>query len=239
MLLPAAIICTLAAADRQAAPRNGVPIVRDVRRAGARMLQSDAARHLIAGAAAGVVSNTAVAPLDILRLNLMVATTKTNVWQVASKIYANGGVFAFWQGNLADVMRTIPASACRFYSFAVYKAALPAYLALVHITAPAASSLLAGGFAGMTAMALLFPLETVRTQMATLAANGVSSGRVSMTAFTRGLIAQNGVKGLYRGLPASLICARGTLLHHSSVAMCQPAPRHLLTPRADATCSQR
>ena len=91
----------------------------------------------------------------------------------------------------------------------------------------------------MTAMALLFPLETVRTQMATLAANGVSSGRVSMTAFTRGLIAQNGVKGLYRGLPASLICARGTLLHHSSVAMCQPAPRHLLTPRADATCSQR
>ena len=60
----------------------------------------------------------------------------------------------------------------------------------------------------MTAMALLFPLETVRTQMATLAANGASGG-VSMTAFTRGLVAQNGVRGLYRGLPASLICARG------------------------------
>ena len=36
-----------------------------------RSLKSNAVRHLIAGACAGVVSNTAVAPLDILRLNLV------------------------------------------------------------------------------------------------------------------------------------------------------------------------
>lgn len=55
----------------------------------------------------------------------------------------------------------------------------------------------------MTAMALLFPLETVRTQMATQAA---LSG-VNVFTFTRGLVAQSGVRGLYRGLPASLLCA--------------------------------
>jgi len=166
-----------------------------------RLLRSDAARHLIAGATAGVVSNTIVAPLDIVRLNLMVSKQQTNALKVATKIVADGGFFALWQGNLADVIRTIPASAVRFYSFAVYKATLPAYLALACITAPAVTSVLAGGFAGMTAMALLFPLETVRTQMAT---NGALNG-ISMLAFTRGLVAQNGLHGLYRGLPASLI----------------------------------
>ena len=198
----ALLCCSLAAAAAATATAPPSPSSR-ARRAASRVLQSDASRHLIAGAAAGVVSNTAVAPLDILRLNLMVSPSRTSVWSVARRIYSTGGVCGFWQGNVADVMRTIPASAVRFWSFAVYKAALPAYLAAAHITAPAASSLLAGGFAGMTAMALLFPLETVRTRMATQACTGVS-----MVAFTRGLVAQGGVASLYRGLPTSLLCAR-------------------------------
>lgn len=148
------------------------------------------------------MSNTIVAPLDILRLNLMVSTQATSVVRVARDIYAQGGVPAFWRGNTADVLRTIPSSAVRFYSFAVYKAWLPSYLALAHITAPAVTSVLAGGFAGMTAMALLFPLETVRTQLATQ-----SQGGISMIAFSRGLLAKNGVRGMYRGLPTSLLCA--------------------------------
>ena len=181
------------------------PPIKSLQRKAQNVLKSNAARHLIAGAAAGVVSNTAVAPLDILRLNLMVSSQKNSVLQVARQIYSQGGVFAFWQGNLADVMRTIPASAVRFYSFAVYRAALPAYLALASITAPAVTSVLAGGFAGMTAMALLFPLETVRTQMTSGALNGLG-----IIGFTRGLVQTNGVRGLYRGLPTSLVCKRHT-----------------------------
>lgn len=158
------------------------------------VLKSDAARHLIAGAMAGVVSNTIVAPLDILRINLMVSKQTTNPLLVAKKLYAQGGILAFWQGNAADVMRTIPASAVRFYSFAVYKAQLP-------FSGTAGNSLFAGGLAGMTAMALLFPLETVRTQMATAGA----LGGTSVFAFARNIVAKQGATGLYRGLPASLI----------------------------------
>jgi len=164
-------------------------------------LRSNAARHLVAGAAAGAFSNTIVAPLDIVRINLMVSTQTTNVVAVARNIYAQGGMLEFWRGNTADVMRAIPSSAVRFYSFVVYKATLPRYLTLAHITSPAVTSVLAGSFAGMTAMALLFPLDTVRTQLAT------SQGGASMIAFTRGIVAKNGVQGLYRGLPTSLLCA--------------------------------
>ena len=188
------------------APQSARPLTpqRRLKRSAAKLLQSQASRHLLAGAAAGVVSNTIVAPLDILRLNLMVSKQRTNVMKVAAKIYADGGICGFWQGNVADVMRTIPASAVRFYSFSVFKSSLPTYLALVSITAPAVTSLLAGGFAGMTAMALLFPLETVRTQMATQTA----LQGVNVFAFTRTLVADSGVRGLYRGLPTSLCCAR-------------------------------
>ena len=168
-----------------------------------RVLRTEASRHLLAGAAAGVVSNTAVAPLDILRLNLMVSAQKTNVLNLAKRIYAQGGVLEFWRGNTADVLRTIPSSAVRFYSFAVYKARLPAALPAFGPAGPplALTSLLAGGFAGMTAMALLFPLETVRTQMATSSA----AGGQSLVGYTRGLLDSQGVAGLYRGLPASLV----------------------------------
>ena len=139
-------------------------------------MRSGAARHLIAGAAAGVVSNTVVAPLDILRLNLICSNTRTNALEVARSIYSQGGLRAFWRGNTADVLRTIPSSAVRFYSFAVYKAGLPALFQSAGVQAAnlAVVSLLAGGFAGMTAMALLFPLETVRTQMATQGATDLS-----------------------------------------------------------------
>ena len=200
-----------------------------------RLLHNDAARHLLAGAAAGVVSNTIVAPLDIMRLNLMVSAQQKSWGGVAREIFAEGGVRAFWRGNTADVIRTIPSSAVRFYSFAVYKE----NLADVPALAPALVSLLAGGFAGMTAMALLFPLETVRTQMA-MSGGVVTSpshertvplplllplsivrvhvsvcssallrriwqNGVTIMAFSRNLVATKGVGGLYQGLSTSLV----------------------------------
>ena len=194
----------LAAAGSTGAPSSPLlpnPL-RPLRRRTQRMLRSDAARHLIAGAAAGVVSNTIVAPLDIIRINLMVSPTRSTPLRVAKQIYAGGGLPAFWQGNLADVYRTIPASAVRFYSFAVYKLQLPQHLGAMGLNSgPAVVSLLAGGFAGMTAMALLFPLETVRTQMATASA----LKGVGILGFSKSLVAKEGVRGLYRGLPASLV----------------------------------
>ena len=172
------------------------------KRAGVPFLRSGAARHLIAGAAAGVVSNTVVAPLDILRLNLICSNTRTNALEVARSIYSQGGLRAFWRGNMADVLRTIPSSAVRFYSFAVYKAGLPALFQSAGVQAAnlAVVSLLAGGFAGMTAMALLFPLETVRTQMATQGATDLS-----VLSFANKLVQKGGVPALYRGMPMSLV----------------------------------
>ena len=97
--------------------RTGAQPLRCVRNT----LRSDALRHLLAGAAAGAVSNTIVAPLDILRINLMCAKDQTNALRVARRIFCEKGMLGFWQGNSADVLRTMPSSAIRFYTFALYK----------------------------------------------------------------------------------------------------------------------
>jgi len=160
--------------------------------------RASATRHLFSGAVAGAVSNTVVAPLDILRLNIIVSSERQNPVEVARGIFARGGVRAFWHGNSADVARTIPASAIRFYTFALYKTQLKAAMPDLP---PAAVSLAAGGLAGMTAMAACFPLETVRTRMATV---GAAQG-YTLLGYMRQVVVKEGVRALYRGLTPSLI----------------------------------
>lgn len=71
--------------------------------------------------------------------------------------------------------RAAPASAIRFYAFAAYKAKLTAAAVLpVALQSAASISLIAGGFAGMTAMLACFPLESVRTRMAQVRGRGSS-----------------------------------------------------------------
>ena len=137
------------------------------RRAWHKLLSSDARVHLLSGAIAATVSNTIVAPLDVIRLNIMVSETPLSALTVIKQVNAQNGLAGFWRGNSADVARAAPASAIRFYAFAAYKAKLTAATVLPAALQGAASiSLIAGGFAGMTAMMACFPLESVRTRMA-------------------------------------------------------------------------
>ena len=80
---------------------------------------------MVAGAVAGAISNTVVAPLDIVRIIMMNTKERISVAAVCSGLYAEGGVLAFWRGNTADVLRTMPASALRFFTFATSKRVLP------------------------------------------------------------------------------------------------------------------
>lgn len=166
-----------------------------VRKGCAAVLGSNAVRLLAAGALAGAISNTAVAPLDRMRINLMVRKDSIGIWELVKEIYQQGGVLGFWQGNTADVIRTVPSSAIRFFSFATYKSSLPG----LGVSSEALGSLLAGGFAGMTAMAACYPLETLRTRMA------VTVGSGSLTTFAKTIVRTEGVSSLYRGLMPSLI----------------------------------
>ena len=59
-----------------------------VRRAWYKLLSSDARVHLLSGAIAATVSNTIVAPLDVIRLNIMVSETPLSALTVIKQVRA-------------------------------------------------------------------------------------------------------------------------------------------------------
>ena len=134
-------------------------LVVPTKRAWNKLLASDARVHLLSGAVAAAVSNTIVAPLDVIRLNIMVSKTPLSAMSVVQTVLAQSGLAGFWRGNTADVARAVPASAIRFYSFAAYKANLP-MLVPAALASGASISLLAGGFAGAAAAVEWRPLSS-------------------------------------------------------------------------------
>lgn len=175
-------------------------LVVPTKRAWNKLLASDARVHLLSGAVAAAVSNSIVAPLDVIRLNIMVSKTPLSAMSVVQTVWAQSGLAGFWRGNTADVARAVPASAIRFYSFAAYKANLP-MLVPAALASGASISLLAGGFAGMTAMLACFPLESVRTRMAQVS----DRSSANLLLYTAKIAREEGVQALYRGLTPSLI----------------------------------
>jgi solute carrier family 25 phosphate transporter 23/24/25/41 len=57
--------------------------------------------HLLAGALAGAVSRTVTAPLETLRLQMMIRSS-TNMGATVKEV-AKGGLGAFYKGNLTNV----------------------------------------------------------------------------------------------------------------------------------------
>lgn len=64
-------------------------------------------RHLIAGGLAGAASRTATAPLETLRLRMMVASSRgLGLAQACQQIWAEAGWRAFFRGNALNVSRS-------------------------------------------------------------------------------------------------------------------------------------
>mmetsp|Transcript_51461 Transcript_51461/g.168278 ORF Transcript_51461/g.168278 Transcript_51461/m.168278 type:complete len:524 (+) Transcript_51461:102-1673(+) len=174
---------------------------------------------LAAGAVAGVVSRTATAPLDRLKVLMQVGSHEvasvdgsvrklgpvamierraaaSGVLAGLRAIYAAGGVPAFFQGNLANVVKIVPESALKFWVYDWVKR-----LSARDYSRPTASErLLAGAAAGAASCTAIYPLEVVKTRMA-IARAGEYEGIghcLQRTARAEGL------RALYKGLPASL-----------------------------------
>ncbi|KAL5233529.1 hypothetical protein ACI65C_000939 [Semiaphis heraclei] len=145
-------------------------------------------KSLLAGGVAGMCSKTTVAPLDRIKILL----------QAHNKHYANFGVFsglaeivkresffALYKGNGAQMVRVFPYAAIQFTSFEFYK------------------TFVAGSSAGVTAVTITYPLDTIRARLAfQVTGEHVYNGIIH----TAKSIIQNegGVKALYRGFVPTL-----------------------------------
>lgn len=188
-------------------------------------------RQAVAGAGAGAVSRTLLAPVERVKLLQQLQGSvhlggPHSAVAVARKIYTEEGFWAFWRGNLPNVLRVSGTSAINFTCMDYYKRAAVApiierFIVQRHAAVTAqqierrrklATSFISGGLAGATATTILYPIEFVRTRLAMdLGVGGGTSGNVKPRQYTgmrdvmRSIIHTDGVLGFYQGYGIALV----------------------------------
>ncbi len=160
-----------------------------------------ATRLLIAGAISGGVSKTATAPIELVRMKVMVGSKAggASVGAIIRTTFASGGWTAFFKGNGINVARTIPSKSIQFAAFDAYKRLLQRKNKATGKTElPPWGSSAAGALAGVTSTVLCHPMETLQTRLAVGAYKGVGDALVS-------ICAKEGPKALFGGLGPSIV----------------------------------
>ncbi|RMD44996.1 hypothetical protein DV735_g79, partial [Chaetothyriales sp. CBS 134920] len=179
--------------------------------------------YFIAGGMAGMVSRTATAPLDRLKVYLIAQTkpkeaqaaTKRTLWQTVrgfgrplvaacKDLWQAGGLRSLFAGNGLNVAKVMPESAIKFGAYESAKRFLgkiegedPHHL---HPTA----QFLAGGFGGVVSQCVVYPLDTLKFRMQCETVQGGLHGNALIAQTARTMWNQGRLWPFYRGLGMGL-----------------------------------
>ncbi|KAI7736078.1 hypothetical protein M8C21_023695 [Ambrosia artemisiifolia] len=179
-------------------------------------------RDLLAGAMMGGMVHTVVAPIE--RTKLLLQTQESNIVIVGGKHRRfNGmidcivrtvkeeGVLSLWRGNGSSVLRYYPSVALNFSLKDLYRSLLRSGNSQqsTFISGPSAN-FIAGAAAGCTTLVLIYPLDIAHTRLAADLGKTDSRQFQGIRHFLTTIWAKNGIRGVYKGLPASL---QGMVVH--------------------------
>ncbi|XP_022987783.1 mitochondrial carrier protein CoAc2 [Cucurbita maxima] len=173
------------------------------------------AKELVAGGVAGGIAKTVVAPLE--RVKILFQTRRAEYQSIGlfgsiKKITKTEGFLGFYRGNGASVARIVPYAALHYMAYEQYRRWI--ILSFPNFDRGPVLDLLAGSFAGGTAVILTYPLDLVRTKLAfqvVCPSKSSINGLVSPEHVYKGIsdcfsktFKEAGLRGLYRGVAPSL-----------------------------------
>lgn len=181
--------------------------------------------YFIAGGMAGMISRTATAPLDRLKVYLIAQVGPKNAIDTALKdgapatavrhfgqnlvdackdLWRAGGIRSLFAGNGLNVVKVMPESAMKFgayeaakRSFAKLEGTDPKHL---HATA----QFLAGGIGGVVSQCVVYPLDTLKFRMQCETVGGGLRGNKLIAETAKKMWRQGGFGPYYRGLGMGL-----------------------------------
>ncbi|KRX82573.1 Mitochondrial coenzyme A transporter SLC25A42, partial [Trichinella sp. T6] len=169
--------------------------------------QKEMAQHykivtsLSAGAIAGAIAKTAIAPLDRTKINFQVSTRHYSFKEAAKFIketYRQQGFIALYRGNSATMARVIPFAAVQYCAHEQWKHVL-------QVDRPNSSTPLrryiAGSMAGVTATSVTYPLDLAK---ACLSVSRKSQYKTLIAVFVK-IWHVDGPLALYRGIIPTLL----------------------------------
>ncbi|XP_057823852.2 probable ADP,ATP carrier protein At5g56450 isoform X2 [Cryptomeria japonica] len=178
-------------------------------------------RDLLAGALMGGVAHTIVAPVE--RAKLLLQTQESNLSITGGKhrrfkgmldcilrTVRDEGVLSLWRGNGSSVLRYYPSVALNFSLKDLYRTMLISGQLHEKPLAKAPSNFLAGAAAGCTTLVIIYPLDIAHTRLAADIGKTEARQFKGLFHFLKTIHQKDGLRGVYRGLPASL---QGMIVH--------------------------
>lgn len=162
-------------------------------------------QRFVAGAFAGVFSQTVIYPMEVLKTRLVLGQTGDHrgIWHCAQKILRTEGLRGFYRGYLPNLLGIVPYAGV---DLAVYETLKRSYLKshmndenrkLPRNEAQIYILILCGAISSSCGQLLSYPLALIRTR---LQATTSSDNNVSMSILFKQIYDKEGPRGFYRGI---------------------------------------
>ncbi|KAF3482222.1 uncharacterized protein GIQ15_04981 [Arthroderma uncinatum] len=186
--------------------------------------------YFLAGGMAGVVSRTATAPFDRLKVYLIAQTNTSSAksaavnavkagapvkavgwmsWPIVEatkELWRAGGIRSLFAGNGLNVVKVMPESAIKFGAYEASKrffANLEGHDDTKNLLP--ISQFLSGGIGGMISQCCVYPLDTLKFRMQCETVQGGLHGNQLIYSTASKMWQTNGLTGYFRGLPLGLL----------------------------------
>jgi len=155
---------------------------------------------LFAGACAGAVAKTTIAPLDRAKINFQVRAATFSYrkcFKFLKESYRTDGFKSWYRGNSANLVRVIPSAAINYTAHEQWKR----ILGTDKNEKTPGRRFISGSLAGVTSTTITYPLDLARARMA------VTNKTVYSNLFSvfLSILRNEGVNALYRGALLSLV----------------------------------
>lgn len=171
-------------------------------------------KRLCAGAIAGAIAKTAVAPLDRTKILMQVSqmygwkSHRGSVLSSMRTIWHTEGIPGFFRGNTATVARIMPYAAVQYSVFERANEMLAKNVFGADSKHPL-KRFMAGSIAGSTSVAFTYPIDMARTVLA-VRTDANSKGEAvhrypGLVGTLVGIGRERGISGLYRGVYPTLV----------------------------------
>lgn len=153
-------------------------------------------RESLAGAAAGGLTRTLIAPLDWAKINLQVrqGSMLSGLPSLLRERLATNGLRVFWRGNSVAVAQWAAWSAIQFPAVSAAERLAPASMP------PQITQFCSAGAAAAATTVMTYPLDLLRTRLAVHA----TPTKFGMLHAAQAVLSQGGPFALWRGMSAAL-----------------------------------
>ncbi|OMJ86085.1 hypothetical protein SteCoe_12441 [Stentor coeruleus] len=178
--------------------------------------QSNFAFDFALGGVSAGVSKTLVAPIERVKLLLQLQDAKKGM-EDASKKYKGivdcftrvnneQGFKSFWRGNMSNVIRYFPTQALNFAFKDSIKRSFPRYEQKTQFWKAFGINCFSGGLAGSLSLLVVYPLDFIRTRLATDIGKAETDREFKgMADVVKKIMKTDGLLGVYRGFNISVI----------------------------------